>query len=254
MKFSRRYSESLTWAFRSIGEVSISSKLVSTCSLSRHNVFNKLLVVDVSSDEIEIPVIAKAVTENVVTNKLLLKENTEKVVISLYPNSSTIFKNTADSIVTTLFGNVNFSQRLQKVTTNKGETYYGNRGIILDKDLEPLILCSLICKINRSEQYIDYFVPVIHVNPKIFLGESGLIGKSILKKIIPFYLTYNTDFVAVYNDKFRNKIPSDTKPQILIDDMSRFIESPIPPNPKTCSNEALNKLLINNIQDVIEQM
>ena len=39
-------------------------------TLDNHNVFNRLFVIDVSSDEIEIPVFAKSAVESVVRDKL----------------------------------------------------------------------------------------------------------------------------------------------------------------------------------------
>ena len=98
---------------------------------------------------------------------------------------------------------------------------------------------------------MSYYKPIIHVSPQVFLRGGGLIEKSILKKIIPFYLSHDIDSVgnhAFFSDNLRG-----TKPQILIDDVSRFIEKPIKPTPQKCSNEVLNQLLVDNIDDVLSQ-
>lgn len=256
MEYTWRYRNTLNNVFVLTGEYDRDSSLDYNLTFDEHNVFNRMLVVDVLSDEVEVPMVAKAVIENVISDNLIHSYNTQKVVIPLYVNSRNQSRRTADSIVNEFFSRTQFSNRLQRVTTNKGEIYYGNRGIILDKDFKPLILCSIVCKKveERGMVYMDYYKPIIRISPEVFLGDTGLINKSILKKIIPFYLTHDVGRVYTYDGKFRSKIPENTKPQILIEDISRFIETPAIPNPNTCSNEALNKLLLDNIDDVLMQI
>ena len=254
MEFSWRYTDSLNRIFSSYEEANIDDTARNVVSLDQHNVFDRMFVVDVSSDEIEVPMFAKAVIEDVVVQNMSRGTSFQKVVIPLYVNSYNQTRRTADSIINE-FSRVSFNNRLQKVTTNKGEVYYGGRGIILDGNFKPLILCSVLCKKEefRSNEYMDYYKPIIRVNPEVFLNETGLINKTILKKIIPFYLTHTIPEIHT-RTRFRDKLPEDRKPQILIEDSSRFIETPAIPNPNTCSNEALNKLLLDNIEDVISQI
>lgn len=256
MEYTWRYANSLNMVFTALGEYSFESTLDADVALDKHNVFNRMLVVDVSSDEIEVPMVAKSAVEHVVTENLIHSYNAQKVVVSLYVNSRNQSRRTADSIVNEFFTRTYFRNRLQKVTTNKGEVYYGNRGIILDKDFKPLILCSIVSKkveVN-GRIFMDYYKPIVRVSPEVFLNETGLINKSILKKIIPFYLTHNVGRVNTYDGKFRSNIPENTKPQILIEDISRFIETPAIPNPSTCSNETLNKFLLDNVDEVLNQI
>lgn len=255
MEFSWRYTSSLNDIFSSYGNDSIGDVTRDVVSLDQHNAFNKMFVVDISSDEIEVPMFAKALIENLVTHNFSVGVDTlfQKVVIPLYVNSYNQNRRTADSIINE-FSRVDFDRRLQKVTTNKGEVYYGGRGIILDSDFKPLILCSILCKKEefRTFEYMDYYKPIVRVNPEVFLNETGLINKTIIKKIIPFYLTHNIPVIntrCIFRDKLENR-----KPQILIEDSSRFIETPTLPNPSTCSNEALNKLLLDNIDEVLNHI
>lgn len=254
MEFSRRYTDSLNRIFSFYGEANIDDIACDVVSLDQHNAFDRMFVVDVSSDEIEVPMFAKAVIEDVVVQNMSRGTSFQKVVIPLYVNTYNQTRRTADSIINE-FSRVSFNNRLQKVTTNKGEVYYGGRGIILDGNFKPLILCSVLCKKEkfRSNEYMDYYKPIIRINPEVFLNETGLINKTILKKIIPFYLTHAIPDIRT-RTRFRDKLPEDRKPQILIEDSSRFIETPAIPNPNTCSNEALNKLLLDNIEDVISQI
>ena len=99
---------------------------------------------------------------------------------------------------------------------------------------------------------ISYYKPIVHVSPQLFLSDKGLLGKSILKKIIPFYVSHNIGTVST-STYFRSDIPEGTKPQILIDDVSKFIENPTKPTPQKCSDSVLNQLLVDNIDDVLNQ-
>ena len=99
---------------------------------------------------------------------------------------------------------------------------------------------------------MSYYKPMIHVSPQVFLRGEGLIDKTILKKIIPFYVSHNIGTVST-STYFRSDIPEGTKPQILIDDVSKFIENPTKPTPQKCSDDVLNQLLVDNIDDVLNQ-
>ena len=256
MEYSWRYTNTLTRVFLNCDSTSVSDVTYMETTLDKHNVFNKLFVIDVSSDEIEVPVFAKPAVESVISVKLQFPRatHTSKIVIPMYVNTYNQQRRTADSIVNVFFSRVDFNQRLQKVTTNKGEVYYGGRGIILDKDFNILLLCTIVCKKIEygDRQVMSYYKPIIHVSPQVFLRGEGLIDKTILKKIIPFYVSHNIGTVST-STYFRSDIPEGTKPQILIDDVSKFIENPTKPTPQKCSDSVLNQLLVDNIDDVLNQ-
>ena len=257
MEYSWRYTDTLTRVFINCDSTSVSDVTHMETTLDKHNVFNRLFVIDVSSDEIEVPVFARYSVESVIRNKFEFPsiKCVDKIVIPMYVNTPNQSRRTANSIVSDFFLRTSFNQRLQKVTTNKGEVYYGGKGIILDKDYNILLLCTIVCKKidYREGQVMSYYKPMIHVSPQVFLKGESLICKSILKKIIPFYVSHNIDSVTTHA-YFRSDIPEGTKPQILIDDVSKFIENPIKPTPQKYSDEVLNQLLMDNIDDVLNQI
>ena len=235
-------------------DIVIRSVVNDETTLNNHNAFNRLFVIDVSSDEIEVPVFAKSAVESIVGDKLKFPyvSHVNKIIIPMYVNIYTQSRRTADSIVVEFFSRVDFNKRLQKVITNKGEVYYGGKGIILDKNFNILLLCTLACRRMeyRGRQVMSYYKPIIHVSPQVFLRSEGLINKSILKKIIPFYVSQNIDQVYSSYD-FISDIPEGTKPQILIDDVSKLIENPVKPTPQKCSDDVLNQILADNADDVL---
>ena len=256
MEYSWRYTNTLTRVFINCDSTSVGNVTNMETTLDKHNAFNRLFVIDVSSDEIEVPVFARYSVESVIINKFEFPsiKCVDKIVIPMYVNTPNQSRRTADSIVSDFFLRTSFNRRLQKVITNKGEVYYGGKGIILDKDFNILLLCTIICKKieYRGEQVMSYYKPIIHVSPQVFLKGESLICKSILKKIIPFYVLHNIDSVTTHA-YFKSDIPEGTKPQILIDDVNKFIENPTKPTPQKCSDEVLNQLLMDNIDDVLNQ-
>lgn len=257
MEYSCRYENILMGVFLWHDSAEINGVLNTEITLDNHNAFNKLFVIDVSSNEIEVPAFARLAVEHVVSDNLKFPyiTHTSKIVIPMYVNTYSQSRSTADSIVRGFFSKVNFNQRLQKVTTSKGEVYYGGKGIILDKDFNILLLCTIVCRRmkNSGEQVMSYYKPTIHVSPQVFLKSKGLIDKFILKKIIPFYVSHNIDEISTCSC-FRSDIPKGTKPQILIDDVSKFIENPAKPTPQKCSDDVLNQILVDNVDDVLNQL
>lgn len=257
MEYSWRYANTLARVFLGCNDLVVSDVSNTETTLDNHNVFNRLFVIDVSSDEIEVPVFAKSAVEAVVRGKLEFpyRSHASKIVIPMYVNTDSITARTADNIMNIFFSRTNFNRRLQKITTNKGEVYYGGKGIVLDKDFNILFLCTIVCRRmeHRGSRVMSYYKPVIHVSPQVFLRGDSLICKSILKKVIPFYVSHNIN-LAIDDAYFVRDIPEGTKPQILIDNVSKFIENPAKPTPQKCSDDVLNQILADNADDVLNQL
>ena len=71
MEYNWRYRTILRNVFSNYDSIATASDVTNIeTTLDNHNVFNRLFVIDMSSDEIEIPVFARFVVESVVTDKL----------------------------------------------------------------------------------------------------------------------------------------------------------------------------------------
>ena len=249
MEYSYRYVSSMTNAFRSMLDTytDVRSRYV---TLSKNNAFNKSMVLDISNlEDIEIPTFIRGIFEKVIfekeeTSPLSYPEN--KIVVPLYTNCPEYTKRTADSIIQEFYTRVTFSNRLRKIITNKGEIYYGNLGIIFNKDFVPILMNTLKCK--KSSTRNTYYKCVLHVHPSVFLS-NGLIEKSIVKKIIPFYITHTISNIYCYNPLFIDGVDND-KPLILIDEMDGFISTPTVPSILS-TEESLNKCIQDNIDEVL---
>lgn len=251
MEFSIRFARGVSSVFNSRDHDN-PTQLERELSLDSNNVFRRSLVIEVNDDEVEIPVIAREHFESLVLEKIYypLAVGTKRIILPLYDNAPSQERRTFDSIIVQMFNNVGFGMRLQKITTNKGEVYYGGKGIIFDESYAPLLLCTLTARKVHTEEggnSMVYYRPVCHVSPKVFLESDKLINKGIIKKLIPFYTSKEVSFP---NYKFGVN-PESKKVKVVVDNFDKFFIEPIKPTPSATTNDALNECLIDNMDDIM---
>ena len=253
MEFDLRFTYKVMGVFNSI-EYGNPDRLERHLSLDSNNVFRKSLVIEVNNDEVEIPVIAREHFEELVSDNMDYSTimRIKRIILPLYDNTPSQERSTFNSIIAHLFTNVGYGQRLQKITTNKGEVCYGGKGIIFDESYTPLLLCTLTAKSVHTEDNgntMVYYRPVCHVSPKVFLESDKLINKGIIKKLIPYYT--NRDINPPRSNYNFSSNLEDRKVKVIVDDFNKFFIEPIKPTPSACSNDALNECLIDNIDDIM---
>ena len=250
MEFSIRFAHGVRSVFNS-SDCNNPTQLERELSLDSNNVFRRSLIIEVN-DEMEIPVIAREHFEDLVLEKINypLAVGTKRIILPLYDNAPSQERRTFDSIIMQMFNNVRFDMRLQKITTNKGEVYYGGKGIIFDESYAPLLLCTLTARKVHTEEggnSMVYYRPVCHVSPKVFLESDKLINKGIIKKLIPFYTSEEVRFP----DCMFGVNPESKKVKVVVDNFDKFFIEPIKPTPSAITNDALNECLIDNMDDIM---
>ena len=253
MEFDLRFTYKVMGVFNSI-EYGNPDKLERHLSLDSNNVFRKSLVIEVNNDEVEIPVIAREHFEELVSDNMTYSiiMGIKRIILPLYDNTPSQERSTFNSIIAQLFTNVGYGQRLQKITTSKGEVCYGGKGIIFDESYTPLLLCTLTARSVHTEDNgntMVYYRPVCHVSPKVFLESNKLINKGIIKKLIPYYT--NRDINPPRSNYNFSSNLEDRKVKVIVDDFNKFFIEPIKPTPSACSNDALNECLIDNMDDIM---
>ena len=252
MEFSPRFIQNIMGVFSNMDYRGVGF-LGPNLNLDSNNVFSRSLIIDVSNNEVEIPVIAKSNFENIILSKINFPETSQfnKIILPLYNNSSDTELKTFDSIMRWVFKNVSYGSRLQKVITYKGEVYYIGRGIIFDENYTPLLLCSLLARRydGCNNKVMVYYRPVCHINPKVFSEPDKLINKGIIKKLIPCYTNNDINYWTT-DYKFKEDFESE-KVKVIIDNFDKFFIKPVKPTPSTCSNDILNKCLVDNIEDIM---
>lgn len=250
MEFSIRFARGVSSVFNS-NDHNNPTQLERELSLDSNNVFRRSLIIEVNDDEVEIPVIAREHFESLVSEKINYPAvGTKRIILPLYDNAPSQERRTFDSIIVQMFNNVRFDMRLKKITTNKGEVYYGGKGIIFDESYAPLLLCTLTARKVHTEEggnSMVYYRPVCHVSPKVFLESDKLINKGIIKKLIPFYTSKEVSFP---NHIFGVN-PESKKVKVVVDNFDKFFIEPIKPTPSATTNDALNECLIDNMDDIM---
>lgn len=229
------------------------AELNSNLDLDANTVFNQSLLIDIKPEEIEVPIIARNHCEKFVLDTLdyPYSYSTEKIILPLYNNSlPSIRRRTFDSILNTMI-DTPYSTRIQKIVTTKDNIYYGGKGILLDSDFSPLFICTIIArKVKENNQnYLLYYRPICHINPKVFLDPNNLVNKGIIKKLIPFFASEEVLFPEDIN-KVRYALES-RKVKVVVDNFDSLFIRPVKPTPSACSNEALNQCLVDNIEDIL---
>lgn len=253
MEFSPRFGYNVMGIFNS-REFSNPVNLGRNLPLDSNNVFRKSLVIEVNNDEVEIPVIARDHSEELISDNMdypsIMK--IKRIILPLYDNALSQERRTFNGIITQLFTNVGYDKRLQKITTSKGEVCYGGKGIIFDESYTPLLLCTLTARrvhIDDHSTAMVYHRPVCYVSPKVFLESNKLINKGIIKKLIPYYTNRDINFPR--NNYSFSSNPEDRKVKVIVDNFDKFFIEPIKPTPSVTANDALNECLIDNIDDIM---
>lgn len=252
MEFSVRLEQCAKSVFYSNDSDNNPTRLERELSLDSNNVFSRSLIVEVDDGEVEVPVIARRYFESLVSQKIdyPLLVGTKRIVLPLYDNAPSQIRRTFDSIIAQIFTNVGFSRRLQKITTSKGEVYHGGKGIIFDEDYTPLLLCTIAARKEHTKEGNDkmtYYRLICHVSPKVFLEPDKMINKGIIKKLIPCYTSREVNFPS-FNFGVN---PESKKVKVVVDNFDKFFIEPIKPTPSATTNDALNKCLIDNMDDIM---
>lgn len=131
----------------------------------------------------------------------------------------------------------------------RNSSYIGNRGIIFNNDMDLLILNTLSFANNGIiDNRLDYLGTNIYIHPKVF-QENNAVCRFIQKECIKHYASKK-----VIPDLTTGNRKSLT-PTIIIQDVSdRFFIKPAIPSEIEFSNEKLNQLLIDNLEDLVENI
>lgn len=181
-----------------------------------------------------------------------LIDDTRSIVPIGKNNANSSYK-TVDSILNRILnfkGSVDMG--ILGVTSDKYGTWYGCRGLLLDKDFNVILMSVIegtvqsgICHMNNVKLY---------VNPKISISEQG-VEKTVYTKIVPYCLNYDCWQSMFYTSTFAvNNIPSWTKPNIVFKDVKDMFF--ITPNILTSINidEDINKILEESKEEITEYL
>lgn len=172
-------------------------------------------------------------------------ETLNNICVPLYSKFSKNIK-TVSSVINAGFDKVQWNSRLMKVIMPNGEIYYINKGIILDKDMNPIIVYTWDCNIaNKS-----YDNPKVYINPIIFTKIDLPLYKDIVNKFIPVLMTER--FTTYGYNRYSNIGPTYPAGSIkVIFEEYPLIRHSVVPNTTEDHNTEIVQLLENNREQLL---
>lgn len=117
-----------------------------------------------------------------------------------------------------------------------GNIYYGCKGLILDNNLNPLVLTTIIYK-GEGKELVKTFT--VRISPRVFL-----INKTMEKGIQKYLMEFCS------SNQFIGYLREQVQPNIIINnDIDKFIQHPTVPNSINTNND-IQEFLINNKESI----
>ena len=141
--------------------------------------------------------------------------------------------------------------RITGVHMSNGNTYYGVPGVIFNENMELLLIVTLtIRKIIDSPRFSVERINC-RISPKVFEHQDRIIEKTIVKKIIPFCVSYSVARRDIYLSCREYNCVGKTI-QVIIDDCSSFIHTATVPKPSLLTEDKIKSFLVENINEIIQ--
>lgn len=137
---------------------------------------------------------------------------------------------------------------------NKGATYYGYPGFILDGNYDTL-LCFKV-KLHVESPNIRITDYICYISPKVFENQDRTVEKTIYKKIIPFCSSYELHNNFPYR-RFQHMphVIYDWEGKhikVVIDDDINILKKPVLPKIDDFKNDdTVKNIILNNINSII---
>ena len=168
------------------------------------------------------------ITEIPIYNSLSLRG-----VIPLFTSSTSINERKTFGPLLKELSFIRGAGELNRVRDKDGNLYYGMRGLILNSNLEPLVLCT-IRPLRTSSATTEL---ILRVSPKVF-NSDNVVCKGIQKYLITYCSTVSRYFSIVSGFT--------TMTVIINNDIDKFIRHVKAPT-NINVNEEIQQLLVDNI-------
>lgn len=214
------------------GHIEKSADMITEGASFNGGLYKYQIVIPVK-ERLEIPTFAENNVRDVLTDNFLKGyPPPEEIRILLVPKRSFANKRSADSIFSYIINAGAY--RIRVVKTPKGDTYYGNRSMLLNRDMEPLYFAVASYYVDFENMHMLPLDHILYIDPKVFRYQNDLMNKSIIKKLIPT-MTLSNDY------------------KFIIKDLSTWIKKDVEPILKD-SASTLNNLLQDNLANILEKV
>lgn len=253
-----RFASTIASLFRNEGSDEYPQLSLSGISWSNNNVLNRFIKCDLSGPEFEIPVAMRGYAERELRNSIGVtfssigeKEVVAPIIKQSYLNS----KRTADSILKLFFeGPIQYG--MLYVKTNKDIEYYGGKGYIFDANFNPIFFATMVghYDIETTSNVVRGYTWTecrVYLHPSIIIDNSDLVGKGVMKKVLPYLLSSRD--VLPYSRNPRVKVSENIKVKVIVEDVNKFFRTPTPMR-ADFTNEEMNEMLASHADEVARQI
>ena len=177
---------------------------------------------------------------------LLYRKNNSglSTVCAVQEHANPVFVNTFTQFYKKL-DNSKCNNVLYKISY-KGTIYYVNKGLILDSNFNILLLCTLK---GPKEDFFNNCTVCVYIHPSIIVYSSLLLNKNIIKNLLPRIVSSSTIYIPSNYRLIERPL------EISIKDVtSKFILPNISPKSYNTLDEDINKLLIDNVELITQQL
>lgn len=227
----------------------------SNLSLEKDASFAKYLKIDLTKDTVEIPCVYMCRIMDALAYAYSTGKDYKQLYIPLmYLLKDNVEARTSNSLLRAFFYE-SFSQRALYRKLCNDVVYLGGKGIILYEDFTPLIMFTLEIKKIEDENKYQPIRKIVRINPCVY-NKSDTIAKYIRSKFIANLIDCSTSFpTSNVNNPSNIFIPAwvSRRFKIIVEDFSDFFCAPVVPD-ATFSDEKVNKLLSDNLDDIIENI
>lgn len=246
------YNDLITRPFNTI-HVDTGTFVTNSSCLEKHDILNGYICTDMNhTGSFEVPMAMHPYLETILAQP---KIKWKQIAMPLYYDD-TVIKNTSYAILKYFFRDTSVGGgRLSKVTTGKGEVYYGGNGMIFDQHMKPLVLYTVTVtgmtpitvppRLTRMKTTISALN--VRVSPKVLLKDD-MLKKNIISKVIPSLVSRS--FANIRGAVLDKPIT----PKVIIEDLSEWIKRPAKVGSPQTFKEDMQKFLSREdiVQDIIE--
>ena len=129
--------------------------------------------------------------------------------------------------------------------------YYGVPGVIFNENMELLLIVTLTIRKRIDSPRFSIERINCRISPKVFEHQDRIIEKTIVKKIIPFCVSYSVARRDIYLSCSEYNCVDKTI-QVIIDDCSSFIHTATIPKPSLLTEDKIKSFLVENINEIIQ--
>lgn len=204
-----------------------------------NNAFPAFIEVDLRGDEIEVPFF---LIRHVIRAK---SQGYDKLAFNLVngcdPEGRRTFHHKTISTILGKFASATRSpMRIAHVVTSKGIHYYGNQGIILDHEYDPLFVATVRMKL-AADGGLRLSHPMCKLSYKVFENSQEIVEKTIIKQAIPFFATRQVEIEL-------SPFCSQESVELAITSLDSMVVVPNRPTIASSAPDAINQtILINNL-------